>query len=159
MRFGDMTDILKTHKFKDALRHRSAIVAAIGRQKAASPSSKLGIGGSWAGPKTLFADPDTAPLAEWLQSIIPGNPEQIDAWGVEHAIGDSLAPHDHIKAGPNAINAWAGVYFIQSGGLFCYGQTDHKPKAGTALIFAADMIHWTQPATQARTSIAFNVIA
>lgn len=151
---------ISKHQWKHAKDHRAALMGAIADSKAANPGCRLGVGGTWAGPKTLFDDERTSDLAAWISETI--GLTDISAWGVEHAEGDNLAPHDHIKSHKGGTNQIAGVYFLQSGGkgdAFCREGQDIKPKAGMLLTFPADLRHWTAPATKSRLSIAFNARA
>ena len=150
-------------KWEGHERHSDDILAAIDASRAATGKSTLGVGGTWAGTKDLFNDNRCDALHEWLRTIVPSKPEHIDAWGVAHSVGDVLAPHDHINSQHGGVNEWAGVYFMADGtrgdGLCFEEQKPIKPAAGHAVIFPANLIHWTKPAKADRLSIAFNVRA
>lgn len=154
-------------EWSGAARARARLMAAFEAHRAQHRGSSLGAGGSWAGPKTLFDDFErqTRSLRDWIMSLLPGDQAwRISAWGVLHLPGDALIEHDHVRSHRGGKNVWAGVYWL-SGGVaadaFCWrsggdvGRT--APVVGSAVVFPADMPHWTEAATEERRAIAFNV--
>lgn len=154
-------------KWPGAVRARNKLMAAFEAHRAEHRGSALGAGGSWAGPKTLFDDfeKETRSLRGWLLSLLPGDQSwRISAWGVLHMPGDALAEHDHVRSHLGGENVWAGVYWLAGGAkadAFCWrsgGEVGRlAPAAGSAVVFTADVPHWTEAATGERRAIAFNV--
>ena len=70
--------------------HRNVIRAAVWASRNATPHSQLGVGGSWAGPKTLFEDRRTHQLRDWIKSNLTEDIEHIDAWGTMMQAGDKF---------------------------------------------------------------------
>ncbi|MDJ0631089.1 MAG: hypothetical protein QNJ44_22720 [Rhodobacter sp.] len=163
-----LTEPLKLHRWRRARKAFKGLERAFEAHRASHLGGTLAVGGSWAGPKTLFDDcPEpTIGLRKWLATLLPAGSWTIDAWGVLHQVGDRLTPHDHVKSHRGGNNLWAGVYWLDPAGdgdLFCYRMAadlvEVAPVAGAALLFPADLVHSTTPATQARRAIAFNVQA
>lgn len=155
---------IAVHKWSGAKRAIPGLRAALEAHMARNKGSALAVGGTWAGPKNLFDDPAFDGLAGFIRSVVPGEPERIDAWGVMHMPGDSLAMHDHAKAVGGGDNVLAGVFWLDNGeenDAFIYGDdmAELMQVAGALVVFDAKMMHGTKPATARRMSIAFNVPA
>lgn len=168
--------MIQIHQWDDAYEQRDALRLAIQAQRKASPHSHLGVARNgkarqrgWTGPKTLFDDPLTHELRDWLVSLIPEPVQGIDAWGFVLEQGDYVQPHNHLKSHRGGRNAWAGVYYVrlpQGSGRFSvegpHGVDEHpEVSEGTAIVFPATMEHWVtvHEASEPRVSIAWSARA
>lgn len=96
----------------DAADHKTGMLEAIARQRK-QLRGRLGVGGTWAGPKTLGLDIHMAPLMRWLRAGPAQSPGLNDLlmWGLVMERGDEIQAHGHVEriGGPNRV---AGVYFL-----------------------------------------------
>lgn len=159
----------------DAERHHPAIRDAIARHRQAHPGTRLNVGGRWAGPKTLFTDPEVAtqmePLRAWLASHLDVDPDKgITAWGLIVEQGESIARHKHEKSTTFGCNRFAGTYCVSmpnphddaSSVLTVYDGDDVRafsPTPGAAVVFGATTFHESAPHKEAepRVMVAFSV--
>jgi hypothetical protein len=111
--------------------------------------------GVWVGEKTLFDDPQTKPLQEFIRSCLPTGTWHLRGWGVVLEAGAQLGRHDHTFPG----NVWSGVYYLQNGGgKIDFDDGSYQPEESTLIVFPSDKPH-SVTATERRYSIAFNARA
>lgn len=128
----------------DAADHKARILEAISWQRQ-HLHGRLGVGGTWAGPKNLHMDSRLLPFVTWLRARTSMN--DLLLWGLVMEKGDEIRLHGHMKriGGPNRV---AGAYFLDlpsGAGQFYFGHdlgpADPPYAEGEAVIFAADIEH------------------
>ena len=160
-----MTSPIQMATFPDPQRLNPVLLEAIRAAKLESPRSFLGVGGSWASPKTLHEDPRLLELLEFIRAALVGFVGYVDCWAVELRPGDEIKPHDHVRSHRGGSNTWAGVYYVSvafsetSELRFQKGIKGFDTRLimpGVLYTWPADLQHWTTPSSAPRTAIAFS---
>ncbi len=119
-------DVIKRIRWPDAERHKASLLEAIAAQRKKG-GGRLGVGGTWAGLKTLHDDTRLFPFVDWLRRAARDRMEVnrhlvLEMWALVMRKGDSIDVHDHAMSRYRVRNAWSGVYWLTlpvgSGRLF-----------------------------------------
>lgn len=149
-----------------------ALLALVEKLRAESPSSRLGVGGTWSSPKQDAVPLELWPVTDAILAALPGGRWDVTWWANVLKPGDALGRHDHRHSHKGGANAFAAVYYAQvDGGRILFDprkvdgdKADVPVEAGLLLVFPADLEHsvppWEGKADGGeRVSFAFNVRA
>lgn len=155
-------------------RYRADLLALVADQRATYPNSRLTVGSGWSGPKEIFDDPRSKPLADWILSGLPSGKWELAGWANVMECDDTVDLHDHRFSHRGGQNRWAGTYFIAAPEgsarlVYYYRENDMHdvvseagtitPEPGLLILFDAATPHRVLEHTlfEPRVSVAFNV--
>ena len=139
------------------------------------PTSTLGVGTGWSGPKTLFDDKRTKALKGTISFLIArmlgvlyfeNNTDWIiSGWGNIMLRGDTITRHNHLLSHFGGNNNFAGCYYLSTNSdspplkVYADPTVEIMPIPGNLVMFSADCDHSVtkQENDYRRISIGFNV--